>query len=71
MTIWIVQHSHEMDADREDVKLIGAYSSRASAEAAVGRLSSRPGFREHAGGFHIGEYELDKDHWTEGFVTLS
>jgi hypothetical protein len=21
-------------------------------------------------GFYIDEYELDKDHWTEGFVTM-
>lgn len=42
----------------------------------------QPGFSEHPNlidadasdeesGFYIDEYELDKDHWAEGFVTLT
>jgi len=47
----------------------------------VARLSLQPGFCGHPyvvdpqkdvdeQGFHIDRYELDKDHWTEGFVTM-
>ena len=54
----------------EDPKLIGVYSSRASAEKAVERLRLRPGFRDRPEGFTIDLYRLDEDHWTEGFVTI-
>ena len=67
--VFVVQHLHEID-DVEDVKMIGVYSSRASAEAAVLRLSTQPGFRENPAGFHIDPYSLDQDHWIEGFSTL-
>ena len=44
------------------------------------RLKILPGFRDHpdlvrpeiendTSGFYIGEYELDKDHWPQGFAT--
>ena len=62
------------------MKLIGAYRSSAAARAAIERLRTQPGFCDHprlldprsdgeAAEFYIGQYELDKDHWTEGFVT--
>jgi hypothetical protein len=47
---------------------IGVYRTRAAADAAVARLQSQPGF-ESRRDFHIDRYELDKDHWTDGFVT--
>jgi len=30
-----------------------------------------PDITDEEDGFYIGEYELDKDHWAEGFVTLA
>jgi len=69
-TVFVVQHVHGLSDDREDVKLIGAYSSRQQAEAAVARLRSSPGFREMPDGFAIDQYEVDKDHWAEGFVSI-
>jgi hypothetical protein len=47
----------------------------------VSRLQTQPGFSEfpliidfeadnHEQGFHVEEYTLDKDHWTEGFITI-
>ena len=30
-----------------------------------------PGFKDHADGFTIDEYEIGKDHWAEGFRTIS
>lgn len=52
----------------EDVKLIGAYASEAAAQAAIERLRKQPGFRDYPDDFTIDAYEIDKDHWTEGFV---
>ena len=78
-SVFVLQHSHSPTPDDEEVKLIGVYSSRAAAEDAVARLRDSPGFRNHPQiidegseaeeGFHIVEYELDQDHWVEGFVS--
>lgn len=72
--VFLLEHVHR-DGD-EDVKSIGIYRSREAAEEAVARLKSQPGFRDHPGivedgsGFYINRYELDMDHWSEGFVTV-
>jgi len=82
-TVFIVQHVHLlMPQEEADVKLIGVYRSLHSSHAAVKRMASAPGFRDHpnvvdasyAGvgtgeGFHISEYRLDEDNWTSGYVT--
>jgi hypothetical protein len=68
--VYVVRHVHGEDTDDEDVKFIGVYRSRETADAAVARLSKQPGFCDWPDGFHIGRYELDKDHWTEGFITV-
>lgn len=68
-TIFILQHERPETEDRmEDVKFIGAYLSEASAQAAVGRLQTQPGFRDYPNHFTIDEYEIDKDQWAEGFI---
>jgi hypothetical protein len=67
--VFILHHVSEFEGE-EDAKLIGVYSSRPRAEAAVDRLKGMPGFREQPDGFQIEPYELDKDHWLEGFVTF-
>ncbi|WP_439623938.1 DUF7336 domain-containing protein [Gemmata sp.] len=69
-SVFVVQHVHSTDEDKEDVKLIGVYSSRELAEAAVSRLSLVAGFSDAPDGFHIDEYPLDRDQWTEGYVSL-
>lgn len=69
-TVFVLHHSHVIDDDEEDDKLIGCYSSKARARAAIDRLLPYPGFSENPEGFNIDEYEIDMDHWTEGFVTL-
>lgn len=69
-TVFVVHHSYE----REDVGqtcLIGVYSSRKTAEAAVERLRGQPGFCDYPECFTIQRYALDQDHWTEGFITLA
>jgi homoserine kinase type II len=36
---------------------------------AIARLRAQPGFRQHPNEFCVSGYELDMDHWTEGFVS--
>jgi len=68
--VFLVQHVHERDDGSEDVKVVGVYSSREAAEHAIARLGGLPGFAESREGFHLDAYELDKDHWTTGFVSI-
>ena len=70
MDVFVVQHVHDMEDGEEDVKMIGVYSSREKAEQAVERLQIQPGFSDLPEGFCIDRYPVDKDHWTEGYVTL-
>lgn len=74
-TVFLVHHSYEYDTEdsfeNEEVKFIGVYSTRDMAEAAVRRLQTQPGFRDHAAEcFLIEEHTLDEDNWTEGFVDV-
>jgi hypothetical protein len=69
--VYVLQHVHSMDDGAEDVKFIGVYSSRENAQAAITRLVQAPGFSETPAGFHIDEYQVDKDQWVEGYSTLA
>ena len=69
--VFILQHVHVMEDGAEDVKLVGVYSSRENAQAAVARLGQAPGFRDDAAGFHIDEYRVDRDQWVEGYATVA
>ena len=68
---YILQHVHATENGGEDVKLIGVYSSRDTAQAAVARLSQVAGFRDDVAGFHIDEYQIDRDQWAEGYSTIA
>lgn len=67
--MFLVQHEYELDGC-DETKLIGTYSSQDAAKAAVKRVSRSPGFRDHPDGFYIDAYEVDEDHWIDGFVTV-
>lgn len=69
MNAYILHHCHTMDDESEDVKLLGVYSSKDVAEAAIVRFRERPGFRKSQEGFSIDEYTIDRDYWTEGYVS--
>ena len=69
--VYILQHVHSFAGGAEDIKLIGIYSSRENAQAAITRLSQAPGFSESLDGFCIDEYQVDKDQWVEGFSTVT
>lgn len=68
--VFVVHHAHEI-GESEEVKLIGIYSSESNAQAAVDRLTQQPGFRDTPAGFSIDPYEVDQDHWAEGFATMT
>jgi hypothetical protein len=81
-SVFVVQHLHILPSGEEDVKLIGVYRSFEAACSAAERLRIQPGFQDHPRivdlqkdtdeqGFHIQEYPLDKDHWSEGYVTVT
>jgi homoserine kinase type II len=65
--IYILTHVFDLPDDQEDVKLIGVYSTEEDAKDAVERAKLRPGFAAFPEGFNIDSYELDRDHWVEGF----
>lgn len=67
-SVFVLQHVHLTEDDVEDVKFIGVYSSRENAQAAVERLGHVPGFLDVPDGFHIDEYQVDQDHWGEGYA---
>ena len=65
----MLNHVHELPSGEDDVKFIGVYLTKADADMAVLRASQLPGFSECPNGFDIQEYEIGKDHWTEGYFT--
>jgi hypothetical protein len=69
--VYVLQHMHSLIDGGEDIKLIGVYSSRDNAQAAITRLTNASGFSEAPSGFHIDEYQIDKDQWVEGYSTLA
>ena len=70
MQVYLLWHVHELDADQDDVKLIGAYSSEENGNRAADRAKLLPGFRDLPEGLLLEAYTLDEDHWREGYVTI-
>ena len=66
----IISDENDPTGDGEDEKLIGVYSSEANAKAAIERLKSMPGFRDYPEGFQIFDDVVDRDSWTEGFISF-
>jgi hypothetical protein len=50
--------------------LIGVYRTEDDAKAAIARLAGKPGFVNHPDWFEICRYELNADHWTDGYVIV-
>jgi len=67
-SVFVVQHSYELDGCGE-TKSSACTQTRRAAEDAIRRLQVTPGFRDHPAEFSVDEFPLDLDHWTEGFVT--
>lgn len=68
--VYLLWHTHALDDGNDDEKLIGVYESEYAAREAQSRVGGQPGFRRNPEGFEIAGYELGKDHWTEGYVTM-
>ena len=67
--VYLLWHSHELDDGEEDSKLIGVYSSESLAERKRDEYKAITGFKDNPDGFEIAEYQIDSDHWHEGFIT--
>jgi len=65
--VFLLWYVHEPDGDEEEL-FIGAYRTEQDAKMAIERLKDKPGFRDAPEGFTCQKYELNRDHWTEGFV---
>ena len=67
--VHLLWFAKEMPEGEEDFELlIGVYSSEAEARAAIERVKNKRGFAEFQEGFQISPYQLNSDHWDEGFV---
>jgi hypothetical protein len=69
MQVFLLWHSRDLGDGETDDKLIGVYSSAAEAEAAKARKLQFEGFRDVLEGFRISPYEVDRDAWSEGYIT--
>ena len=56
--------------DGDDLKLLGVYSTEAAAQARIEQARTLPGFAAEPDCFFADEWTVDKDHWTDGFVTI-
>jgi len=65
--VYLLWHIHKLDG-ADDEKFLGVYRTEADAKVAIERLRSKPGFVTFPDGFQICPYELNQDHWTDGFV---
>jgi homoserine kinase type II len=65
--LWYVHKYDDPERDDEEL-LIGVYRTEDSANTAIGRLSNNKGCADRPEEFEISRYELDKDHWTDGFI---
>lgn len=68
--VYLVQHVSDVNGEYEDVKLIGIFSSKATAEQAIKGLKTKPGFEDAKNGFSIDEIELDHVEWSEGYFII-
>ncbi len=64
---YLLQHSYEV-GECEETKIIGIYTSEKNALDAIEKYKILPGFKDYSDCFHIDKYELDKNHWEEGFI---
>jgi len=68
--VFLLWHSHDIAGGETDDKLIGVYVTQGDAEAAIQRLSDKPGFRDVPNGFLVDPYTLNRDHWPDGYITV-
>jgi hypothetical protein len=67
--VYLLWHAHDL-VEEEDVKLLGVYSTEDRARDRIDRARALPGFRAAPDGFEVSRYQVDKDEWPDGFVTV-
>jgi hypothetical protein len=65
---FVLQYILDEGKDSEELFFIGVYSTEPEARTAIERLKDKPGFQDSLEGFRICPYEINRDHWTEGFI---
>ncbi len=71
--VYLLWHTNPGDEEAgidEDSKLLGVYSTEEKATDRIERSRALPGFVDQPEGFLIDRYEIDRDEWPEGFVTV-
>ncbi|MEE4235684.1 MAG: hypothetical protein V2I51_03080 [Anderseniella sp.] len=68
--VHILWHIRPFPNGNNDEKLLGVYSSEATAKEARTRLAKLPGFNSDNGRLEIANLEIDRDQWPEGFITV-
>lgn len=69
-SVYVLWHVHHIGDRNDDEKLIGVYRTEDDVSATIARLQNKPGFRESREGFQVETYELNQDHWTEGYASV-
>jgi hypothetical protein len=69
-SVFLLQHSYERTEDCEETKIIGIFSSKEKVEECIKKFKELDGFKDYPDCFFVDEYEIDKENWTEGFVTM-
>jgi hypothetical protein len=62
--VFLLWHSHDLGDGETNDKLIGVYRTAKS------RKPQFEGFKDAPEGFLNSRYELDRDAWSEGYITV-
>ncbi|HTS11976.1 MAG TPA: hypothetical protein VMH00_07660 [Candidatus Limnocylindrales bacterium] len=68
--VFLLWHVRALADGNDEELLIGVYRTDGDAKAAIDRTRNRPGFVDAQNGFQVCPYELNKDHWTDGYVVV-
>jgi homoserine kinase type II len=66
--VYILFHINKLND--EDSKIVGVYSSKENAQKAKKKMKTLPGFKDSPNSFILDRYELDKEYWSDGFITV-
>jgi homoserine kinase type II len=70
-SVFLVWYVRAQDGADDEELLIGVYDTEEEAKAAIERLKGKPGFVSAPDRFQIHPYEVNRDHWTEGFIATT
>ena len=81
--VYVVKHlALYPEYDKEDLKMIGVFSSYDEAVKGINKVKDQPGFRDNSriidplkndniSGFYINAYIVNKCYWEEGFINAT